>query len=129
MKFSDIEYTTTFKLKYLSLSLSLCVPLFHSFKPKTPPSQRCQLNEKINKKYFSNKMIINESQSFFFRTTFLKSRLNCSVPGAHPFYFNEIQSTSDVIDGQFVYAVFTTPDNSIAGSAVCKFSIKDINNM
>jgi hypothetical protein len=51
------------------------------------------------------------------------------VPGAHPFYFNEIQSTSDVIDGHFVYAVFTTPDNSIAGSAVCKFSIKDINNL
>ena len=27
-------------------------------------------------------------------TTFLKSRLNCSVPGDYPFYFNEIQSTT-----------------------------------
>ena len=27
-------------------------------------------------------------------TTFLKTRLNCSVPGDYPFYFNEIQSTT-----------------------------------
>ena len=27
-------------------------------------------------------------------TTFLKSRLNCSVPGDYPFHFNEIQSTT-----------------------------------
>ena len=67
-------------------------------------------------------------------TTFLKARLNCSVPGDIPFYFNEIQSTvsnfvpnSDgSIDDGIVYAVFTTPENSIAGSAICAFSLKDI---
>ena len=59
-------------------------------------------------------------------TTFLKSRLNCSVPGDIPFYFNEIQSTSNVAGGDRIYGVFTTPDNSIAGSAVCSFRLRDI---
>ncbi|CAL4240749.1 unnamed protein product, partial [Meganyctiphanes norvegica] len=66
-------------------------------------------------------------------TSFLKSRLNCSVPGSYPFYFDEIQSTSDVINGiyggaenQIIYAVFTTPLNSLPGSAICAFSMKDV---
>ena len=59
-------------------------------------------------------------------TSFLKTRLNCSVPGDHPFYFDEIQATSGLIDGHFIYGVFTTPDNSISGSAICGFSIKEI---
>lgn len=66
-------------------------------------------------------------------TSFLKSRLNCSVPGDYPFYFNEIQSTSDIIEGNYggqveklIYGVFTTPVNSIGGSAVCAFSMKSI---
>lgn len=66
-------------------------------------------------------------------TSFLKSRLNCSVPGDYPFYFNEIQSTSDIIEGTYgdhveklIYGVFTTPVNSIGGSAVCAFSVKSL---
>ena len=66
-------------------------------------------------------------------TTFLKSRLNCSVPGEHPFYFNDIQSTSGFVRtagsssaDQVVYGVFTTPENSIAGSAICAFKLSDI---
>ncbi|XP_018373671.1 PREDICTED: semaphorin-1A-like isoform X1 [Trachymyrmex cornetzi] len=66
-------------------------------------------------------------------TSFLKARLNCSVPGEYPFYFNEIQSTSDVTDGRYagksarlVYGVFTTPVNSIGGSAICAFSMDNI---
>ncbi|KAG8223012.1 hypothetical protein J437_LFUL000720 [Ladona fulva] len=66
-------------------------------------------------------------------TSFLKSRLNCSVPGDYPFYFNEIQSTSEIIEGQYgdrkaklIYGVFTTPINSISGSAVCAFTMQDI---
>ncbi|XP_031787888.1 semaphorin-1A isoform X3 [Nasonia vitripennis] len=66
-------------------------------------------------------------------TSFLKARLNCSVPGDYPFYFNEIQSTSDVTEGvyneshaQLIYGVFTTPVNSIGGSAVCAFSMSDV---
>lgn len=66
-------------------------------------------------------------------TSFLKSRLNCSVTGEFPFYFNEIQSTTELIEGQYgdvsaqlIYGTFTTPSNSISGSAVCAFSLQDI---
>ncbi|XP_047364809.1 semaphorin-1A-like isoform X2 [Vespa velutina] len=66
-------------------------------------------------------------------TSFLKARLNCSVPGEYPFYFNEIQSTSDVTEGfyagnrtRLVYGVFTTPVNSIGGSAICAFSMNSV---
>ena len=63
-------------------------------------------------------------------TTFLKTRLNCSIPGEIPFYFNEIQGTTDFIDvGQtdkIIYGVFTTPGNAIAGSAICSFRLSDI---
>ena len=62
-------------------------------------------------------------------TSFLKTRLNCSVPGDTPFYFNDIQATTSFIrDGQdqVVYGVFNTPDNAIAGSAICAFKLSDI---
>ncbi|XP_066900705.1 semaphorin-1A [Halyomorpha halys] len=66
-------------------------------------------------------------------TSFLKARLNCSMPGDYPFYFNEIQSTSDIVEGIYdsnptkvIYGAFTTPANSIGGSAICAFSIDDI---
>jgi semaphorin 6 len=63
-------------------------------------------------------------------TTFLKSRMNCSVPGDYPFYFNEIQSTTnfftDSRDNRVLYGVFTTPQNSILGSAICRFSLNDV---
>ena len=55
-------------------------------------------------------------------------RLNCSVPGDFPFYFNEIQGATNFVntpDGkdQMVYATFTTPDNAIAGSAICSYRL------
>ncbi|KOB74084.1 Semaphorin-1A [Operophtera brumata] len=68
-------------------------------------------------------------------TSFLKTRLNCSIPGEYPFYFDEIQATTDLINGIYgsggsrndiVYAVFTTPQNAIGGSAVCAFAMRDI---
>ncbi|XP_063603330.1 semaphorin-1A-like [Penaeus indicus] len=66
-------------------------------------------------------------------TSFLKSRLNCSVPGEYPFYFDEVQSVTNAITGTYggqirdiIYAVFTTPPNSVSGSAVCAFSIRSI---
>ena len=62
-------------------------------------------------------------------TTFLKARLNCSVPGDFPFSFNEIQGTTKFVrDGkdQIIYATFTTPDNALAGSAICSFRLSDI---
>jgi len=62
-------------------------------------------------------------------TTFLKTRLNCSVPGSYPFYFDQIQSLSQVVHsntGDVVFGVFNTPENSIVGSAVCSFRMSDI---
>ncbi|KAH8376140.1 hypothetical protein KR200_001838 [Drosophila serrata] len=62
-------------------------------------------------------------------TSFLKARLNCSVPGEFPFYFDEIQAISPVVESgskSLVYAVFTTSVNAIPGSAVCAFNLDDI---
>ena len=42
-------------------------------------------------------------------TTFVKARLNCSIPGEYPFYFDEIQGMSYVESENMVYATFTTP--------------------
>ncbi|CAB0043906.1 unnamed protein product [Trichogramma brassicae] len=59
--------------------------------------------------------------------TYLKTRLNCSIPGEFPFYFNEIQSVykSPDDDTRF-YAVFTTSRNGLMGSAICSFHIDAI---
>ncbi|XP_060515938.1 semaphorin-1A-like [Cylas formicarius] len=69
-------------------------------------------------------------------TTFTKARLNCSVPGEYPFYFDEIQSTSGIIEGQYgdasskiIYGALTTPDNAIGGSAICVFRMDDIEDV
>ena len=63
-------------------------------------------------------------------TTFVKARLNCSMPGAYPFYFDQVQSMSQVVDtdngDKIIYGVFNTPENSITGSAVCSFRLSDI---
>ncbi|XP_008402808.1 semaphorin-6D isoform X6 [Poecilia reticulata] len=62
-------------------------------------------------------------------TSFVKARLNCSVPGESFFYFDVLQSITDIIDVNgvpSVVGVFTTQMNSIPGSAVCAFSMTDI---
>ncbi|OQV17154.1 Semaphorin-1A [Hypsibius exemplaris] len=66
-------------------------------------------------------------------SSFLKTRLNCSAPGDQPFQFDELQSISGLMEGNYngvpsrvVYGVFTTPVNSIAGSAVCVFNVADM---
>ncbi|KAF6127079.1 semaphorin 6A [Phyllostomus discolor] len=62
-------------------------------------------------------------------TSFLKARLNCSVPGDSHFYFNILQAVTDVIriNGRdVVLATFSTPYNSIPGSAVCAYDMRDI---
>lgn len=51
-------------------------------------------------------------------------------------YFKYVtESTTELIEGtygsvsrQLMYAVFTTPANSIGGSAVCAFSLQDISD-
>lgn len=70
--------------------------------------------------------------SFFLDTTwtsYFKARLNCSIPGEYPFYFDELQSTFNLTVGnqEYVYAVFTTPVNSIAGSAICVYNMTAFN--
>uniref|UniRef100_UPI00398ED54A semaphorin-6A-like isoform X7 n=1 Tax=Pristiophorus japonicus TaxID=55135 RepID=UPI00398ED54A len=62
-------------------------------------------------------------------TSFVKARLNCSVPGDSHFYFNILQSVTDVvhINGRdVILATFSTPYNSIPGSAVCVYDMEDI---
>lgn len=71
-------------------------------------------------------------------TSYLKTRLNCSVPGDYPFYFDEIQGISELVQGQYgpesdgrdsvIYATFTTPTNSIGASAVCAFRLREISD-
>lgn len=59
--------------------------------------------------------------------TYLKARLNCSIPGEFPFYFNEIQSIYKVPgDDSRFYGVFTTASTGLMGSAICTFTTKDI---
>ncbi|XP_075719933.1 semaphorin-6B isoform X2 [Rhinoderma darwinii] len=62
-------------------------------------------------------------------TSFLKARLNCSIPGDSHFYFNVIQSSSEILtlEGKpVVLALFSTPANSIQGSAVCVFDMEQV---
>ncbi|XP_023288888.1 semaphorin-5A, partial [Orussus abietinus] len=59
-------------------------------------------------------------------TTFSKARLNCSLPGEFPFYYDEIQGAAYHPDEGIVYATFMTPSNAIAGSAICAFNMSAI---
>uniref|UniRef100_A0A7N5ZXR3 Sema domain-containing protein n=1 Tax=Anabas testudineus TaxID=64144 RepID=A0A7N5ZXR3_ANATE len=64
-------------------------------------------------------------------TSFLKSRLNCSIPGDSHFYFNILQAVTDVIHisgRDVVMATFSTPYNSIPGSAVCAYDMAEVAN-
>jgi len=59
--------------------------------------------------------------------TYLKARLNCSIPGEFPYYFNEIQNVYKIPgDDTTFYGVFTTNLNGLMGSAVCSFNIGDV---
>uniref|UniRef100_K7FLR3 Semaphorin 6B n=1 Tax=Pelodiscus sinensis TaxID=13735 RepID=K7FLR3_PELSI len=57
-------------------------------------------------------------------TSFLKARLNCSVPGDSHFYFNVIQSVTDIVElggRPVVLAVFSTPANrSLPSPTLCR---------
>uniref|UniRef100_A0A3Q2DS44 Sema domain, transmembrane domain (TM), and cytoplasmic domain, (semaphorin) 6Bb n=1 Tax=Cyprinodon variegatus TaxID=28743 RepID=A0A3Q2DS44_CYPVA len=61
-------------------------------------------------------------------TSFLKARLNCSIPGDSHFYFNLLHSTSPIIrmhGRDIILGVFSTPAN-IPGSAVCAFDMEQL---
>ncbi|XP_043936477.1 semaphorin-6D-like [Protopterus annectens] len=62
-------------------------------------------------------------------TSFLKARLNCSVPGDSFFYFDVLQSVTSIVQinsRPAVIGVFSTQANSIVGSGVCAFYLDDI---
>ena len=59
--------------------------------------------------------------------TYLKARLNCSIPGEFPFFFNEIQDIfKPSYDDTIFHAVFSTNQNGLHGSAICSFKLDDI---
>nr|KAF6414326.1 semaphorin 6C [Molossus molossus] len=62
-------------------------------------------------------------------TSFLKLRLNCSVPGDSAFYFDVLQALTGPVNlygRSALFGVFSTQTNSIPGSAVCAFYLDDI---
>ena len=66
-------------------------------------------------------------------TSFLKARLNCSLPAAVsglPFYFDQLQATTGLVESsggaQLVYAVLSTPPSPVQMSAVCAFRLQDV---
>ncbi|XP_055980053.1 semaphorin-6C isoform X1 [Sorex fumeus] len=62
-------------------------------------------------------------------TSFLKLRLNCSVPGDSTFYFDVLQALTgpgNLHGHPAFFGVFTTQTNSIPGSAVCAFYLADV---
>ncbi|KAJ2954752.1 hypothetical protein O0L34_g3055 [Tuta absoluta] len=56
-------------------------------------------------------------------STFLKARLTCSVPGEVPFYYDEVQSIAYLPQEKLIVAAFSTPSNSVAGSALCVYNM------
>ncbi|XP_023225739.1 semaphorin-2A-like isoform X3 [Centruroides sculpturatus] len=77
---------------------------------------------RVCKRDTGGKIILNKNWA-----SYLKGRLNCSIPGEFPFYFNEIQNVyKHPEDDQKFYAVFSTSMNGIMGSAICTFSLSSI---
>ncbi|XP_026145109.1 semaphorin-6D-like, partial [Carassius auratus] len=65
-------------------------------------------------------------------TSFVKARLDCSVPGDTFFYLDVLRSLTSVLQinqRPAVLGVFTTQNNSIPGSAVCGFYLDDIDQV
>ena len=58
-------------------------------------------------------------------TSYQKARLNCSLSGAFPSYFDVIQDVA-TIDHKTFYGLFTTNANGLPASAICAFDKDDI---
>ena len=67
-------------------------------------------------------------------STFVKARMTCSIPqdsnNRHAFHYDEIQSTHLISNGSShtLYAVFSTPSNGPASSAICTYSFDNEEN-
>ncbi len=61
-------------------------------------------------------------------TTFLKARLNCSLAGEYPFYYDEIQSAQYVPKEGLIYVTFATGEDSsrYAELLVCYYEYNHI---
>ncbi|KRZ07401.1 Semaphorin-1A [Trichinella zimbabwensis] len=66
-------------------------------------------------------------------TTYIKARLNCSLSGQVPYYFNEIAATSNLVvterngkKTELIYAIFHTPSSALRASAICAFSMEEV---
>ncbi|XP_048736245.2 semaphorin-2A-like isoform X2 [Ostrea edulis] len=57
-------------------------------------------------------------------TTYQKARLNCSLPGSFPFYFDEIQDVQ-LVNNTF-YGLFISSVNGSSGSAICAFTVSSV---
>ncbi|TKR59254.1 hypothetical protein L596_028954 [Steinernema carpocapsae] len=64
-------------------------------------------------------------------TSYVKARLNCSISSQFPFYFDHIQSVYkvDSESDTFFYASFSTAESPFIASAVCHFSLNNINRL
>ncbi|KAJ7365730.1 semaphorin domain [Desmophyllum pertusum] len=66
-------------------------------------------------------------------TSFVKTRILCSIPGKIPFDYNEIQATftytDPITNEHYVYGIFTTPELGLLGSAVCMYSMKSVQEL
>lgn len=58
-------------------------------------------------------------------TSYQKARLNCSIPGEFPYYFDEIQDVVTVDHNTF-FGLFTTNVNGLTASAICAYTLEDI---
>ncbi|XP_049774301.1 semaphorin-2A isoform X1 [Schistocerca gregaria] len=76
---------------------------------------------RVCKKDVGGKNILSQNWA-----TFLKARLNCSIPGEFPFYFNEIQGVYKMPNTDKFFGVFSTSVTGLTGSAICSFTLKDI---
>jgi len=56
--------------------------------------------------------------------TYLKARLNCSIPGDFPFFFDEVQDVFKLGEENVFHGVFTTNQNGLKGSAICSFTLE-----
>lgn len=79
---------------------------------------------RVCKKDIGGKNILSQNWA-----TYLKARLNCSISGEFPFYFNEIQAVYQLPnDKSKFYATFATSTNGLVGSAVCSFDINEVHS-
>uniref|UniRef100_A0A7E4V448 Sema domain-containing protein n=1 Tax=Panagrellus redivivus TaxID=6233 RepID=A0A7E4V448_PANRE len=82
-------------------------------------------NDAGGPEYFSNEW-----------ATFVKAQLNCSLPGAKQFFFDQIVSISNIIEvpteigiRRLVYATFVSDYDFLSHSVICAFDVDEIDRL